>query len=141
VKFKILNRVDEFKNQDDYLRKIYRDNPILSAKGYSENVFVNQAKAYKAVNQTNIRSAVQMIAGTETFTPYKERAQTNLIKAMKEFGVYKELTTSVRDKFGHFTSFDRSKLRWDSSRGGYVYAGQYFVDVSNSPENIRIEKI
>lgn len=141
MKFNINHKVKDFKNVDSFLRTIYKENPLIAETGYNEEIFINQVKAIREVEGGTIKSAINKVANTAAFTPYAERAANNIIEATKKFKKFKELSILNRDEQGHFKGFDKTQLRWDTTRGGYVYMEKYLIDVSNSPENISIVEL
>lgn len=92
------------------------------------------------VSLTDIKQAAKKVAHTEDFVSAAERSRENLLNSLKkDFNAeYNEIRNLSRDKKGRWKSID---LAWDSARSGYTFTGRdqtFFIDVSNSPEEVHI---
>ena len=92
----------------------------------------------------SVKAAAKREARTDTFLTAAERSRENLLEAIKENynETWEELKNLSRNK-GRYQSV-KDNLTWDKQRNGYVLnAGdkQYFIDVTNSPEEVNIMEI
>ena len=88
----------------------------------------------------NPTKALKKLSRSDVFSSYKERAQENAYKALKEY----KAINKIRQLSGEKGKFDPSKLEWNRKENAYRY-GDIFVSFVLSPpddENvIKIEKI
>ena len=142
---KKLSKAKKAKNKAEYkaIRKEYN-----KVKDKAPNVsyiqFKHRAQSRAKRDDISIKEAAKKEARTETFLKASERSRENLIEALKtkHREAYDELKNLSRNK-GKFQSI-KGNLTWDTNRNGYVLNSggkQYFVDVSNSPEEVNIEEI
>ena len=106
--------------------------------------FKRRVKARAEKEGISIKEAAKKEARTETFWSAGERSRDNLLTSLREKHgeAYSELKNLSRSK-GRFQSI-KENLKWDQDRKGYVLdAGgkQYFVDVTNSPEEVNVTEI
>lgn len=92
----------------------------------------------------SIKEAAKKEARTDTFWKAPERSRDNLLAGIKEKHreAYDELRNLSRSK-GKFQSI-KDNLVWDKDKKGYILNAegkQYFIDVSNSPEEVNIMEI
>ena len=92
----------------------------------------------------SIKSAAKKEAHTETFVSAAERSRENLLESIKENynETWEELKNLSRNK-GRYQSI-KDNLTWDKQRNGYVLSAgdkQYFIDVTNSPEEVNVMEI
>lgn len=101
--------------------------------------FKKRVMAYSEAKEISIKEASKKVLNTEAFTSPAERSRVNLINAIKEKfpEQYKDIRQLSRNKRGQFTSV-KSNLVWSKELGGYVLGGKYFIDVTNSPEDVII---
>ena len=106
-----------------------------------------------------IKSAAKREARTETFLTAAERSRENILSGIKtkHREVYDEIKNlsrysgkTIRDENGRITKragqFESisGNLEWDKERKGYTLNANgknYFIDVSNSPEDIKVMEI
>lgn len=154
-----LSKTQKARNKAAYknIRKEYdkvKDNAPVS---YIQ--FKRRVKSRAERDGISIKAAAKREARTETFLTAAERSRENLIEAIKEkhAEAYSELKNlsrysgkTIRDENGKITKkagqFESiaDNLTWDKERKGYVLnAGnkQYFIDVTNSPEDVIITEI
>ena len=139
-----LTKTQKAKNKAAYknIRKEYekvKDNAPIS---YIQ--FKRRVKSRAEKDGISIKAAAKREARTETFLTAAERSRENLIEAIKEkhAEAYSELRNLSRSK-GKFQSI-KDNLVWDNSRSGYILnAGtkRYFIDVTNSPEDVIITEV
>lgn len=101
--------------------------------------FKRRVMAYAQAKDLTIKEASKRVVNSEAFTTPAERSRVNLVDAIKERfpEQYKEIRNLSRNQKGQFTSV-RQNLVWDRERAGYILGGKYFIDVTNSPEDIII---
>ena len=139
-KFKKGRRKD-FKTEVAFLEDVYRRNISAIPSGTTAQMFVTQVQSYKIGYDTNITGALNMLAKSERYTPYTERAGDNIMSALEKHGQLKKFKTMIRDSQGRFVKYDRSKLRWDHDSQVYIYDNKISIDVRNSPEQVIIKHI
>lgn len=139
-----LTKAQKAKNKAAYkaIRKEYEKVKDKAPVSYIQ--FKRRVKARANADQINLKEAAKKEARTETFYSAGERSRDNLIESLKEkhFDTYKELKNASR-KNGKFQKI-KENLKWDTDRKGYVLeAGDksYFVDVTNSPEEVNLVEI
>lgn len=130
-----------FKTEEAYLKDIYYKNIGNIPEGFTAEQFVNQVQAYKIVYKTNITGALKKLSNTEDYTPYKERAVDNAVKALKKFGKYKYFRQMLRDEKGRYMAYDPALMTWRPELHMYVYNGKIAIDIRNSPESVEVYKI
>lgn len=109
----------------------------LGRIGYVQ--FRNRVLAQQRWNNLNVREASRKVLNTETFTSPAERSRTNFIEGIKEHfkEEYKYLAQLSRDERGRYKSL-KDNMKWDKDQKGYVIGNRYYVDVTNSPEEVII---
>lgn len=143
---KKLTKTQKRKNEALYkrIRKAY--NEVKDKNEYiTYKQFKNRVMAQKEANPNlSWKEAIKKEKRTETFFSAAERSRENLLNKLKiEYTKeYKEIRNLSRTKEGKFKSLD---LIWDKDRGGYTFIGKggktYFIDVTNSPEEVRVYEI
>lgn len=139
---KKLTRKQKQKNKTMYkvIRKYYEEamsHPNASPISYIQ--FKRRVKAEMIRSDSDYKTAAKKTANTESFVSPAERSRFNLVEAIKEKfpGEYKELRNLSRNKKGQFTSI-RDNLVWNNELKGYILGNKYFIDVTNSPEEVII---
>lgn len=141
---KKLTKKQKAKNKAMYkaIRKEYEKVKDKAPVSYIQ--FKRRARSRAKADKISIKEAAKKEARTETFLSAGERSRENLIEGIKtkHKAAYEELKNLSREK-GRFQSI-KGNLTWDRERNGYVLnAGgkKYFIDVSNSPEEVNIEEL
>lgn len=139
-----LSKAKKAKNKAEYkaIRKEY--NKVKDKANVSYIQFKHRTQSRAKRDDISIKEAAKKEARTETFLKAPERSRENLIEALKtkHREAYDELKNLSRNK-GKFQSI-KGNLTWDKNRNGYVLNSggkQYFIDVTNSPEEVNIEEI
>lgn len=139
-----LTKTQKAKNQAAYknIRKEY--DKVKDKADVSYVQFKRRVKSRAAKDNISIKSAAKREARTETFLSAGERSRENLLTSLREkhSEAYADLKNLSRSK-GKFQSI-KENLKWDTDRKGYILnAGnkQYFIDVTNSPEEVNITEI
>ena len=140
-----LTKKQKLKNKRNYkiIRQYYEiaktkmDEEQLSRIGYRQ--FKNRVLAHARWDNLTVKEASRKVLNTEAFTSPAERSRTNFIEGIKEHFKedYKYLTRLSRDERGRFKAL-RENMKWDKDQKGYVIGDRYFVDVTNSPEEVVI---
>lgn len=110
---------------------------IVSYKQFKTRT-MNKAKK----DNISIKEAAKKEANTESFINAGERSRENLLSALKT--KHRESYDELRNLSRNKGKFAKLNLAWDKSRRGYVLNAdgkQYFIDVSNSPEEVNITEI
>lgn len=117
-------------------------NPIISYKQFKNRV---QAQM-EADPNLSLKKAIKKVQNTETFTSAAERSRANFIEALKKdfTAEYQEIRNLSRTKKGHYKKLE---LEWTKhgDKWGYSFIGlqglRYFIDISNSPEEVNVYEI
>lgn len=132
----------DFKTERAYLKKVYKLNQskIIRVLGHGSTFdrFCNLVQARKKITDKNVRGALKSLANSTAFTPEGERFKDNVYSAVKSFGALKDFQSMTRDKLGHFTAYDRSKLTYDKNTKVYTYGGVLQISFGNSPQGITL---
>ena len=83
----------------------------------------------------NPTKALKKLSRSDIFSSYKERAQENVYKFLKE----EKSIKTIKDLIGKREKFDPGKLEWNYKDKVYEYKGVY-IDISNSPKGVKIYK-
>ena len=83
----------------------------------------------------NPTKALKKLYRSDVFSSYKERAQENVYKFLKE----EKSIKTIKDLIGKRENFDPGKLEWNYNDKVYEYKGVY-IDISNSPKGAKIYK-
>lgn len=83
----------------------------------------------------NPTKALKKLSRSDIFSSYKERAQENIYKFLKE----EKSINKIKDLIGKREKFDPGKLEWNYKDKVYEYKGVY-IDISNSPKGVKIYK-
>ena len=121
---KSLNKKRTFKNL--VLEKTgfkFRGNLTIKELNFELNKSKNPVKALKKLYRSDV------------FSSYKERAQENVYKFLKE----EKSIKTIKDLIGKREKFDPGKLEWNYKDKVYEYKGVY-IDISNSPKGVKIYK-
>ena len=121
---KSLNKKRTFKNL--VLEKTgfkFRGNLTIKELNFELNKSKKPVKALKKLYRSDI------------FSSYKERAQENVYKFLKE----EKSIKTIKDLIGKREKFDPGKLEWNYKDKVYEYKGVY-IDISNSPKGVKIYK-
>ena len=129
-----------YKNIRKEYEKVKDKSPVpMTYKQFKARV-VSRSKS----DNISLKDAAKKEARTETFWSPAERSRENLLSSLKEkhSEAYGKIRNLSRNK-GRFASI-KENLKWDKSRGGYVLTSgskSYFINVTNSPEEVNIEEI
>lgn len=141
---KKLTKTQKAKNRAAYknIRKEY--DKVKGKAPVSYMQFKHRAISRAKRDGISIKAAARREARTETFLTAAERSRENLLTSLREkhSEAYADLRNLSRNK-GKFQSI-KDNLSWDKDRKGYILnAGdkQYFIDITNSPEEINITEI
>lgn len=136
---KKLTKAQKTKNARAY--KQIKKGYDTSDKSIPYIAFKHRVQARMAAENKTVKEAVKKELNTETFTTAAERSRTNFVNAIKKNyrETYNELRNLSRYK-GKYVSIVKN-LEWDTTRNGYILGGKYFIDVTNSPEEINIYAI
>ena len=152
---KIYNKVVKDKSDLTYMQ--FRNNVkgLLNIKKKRNE----EEKSITKFSKEEIKNAAIKESRTDTIWEPWERSRDNLISGLKEkhseaYDKLKNLSRysgkTIRDENGKITKITgqfqsiTGNLTWDKERKGYILnAGdkQYFIDVSNSPEEVNITEI
>lgn len=141
---KKLTKTQKAKNKAAYkaIRKEY--DKVKGKAPVSYMQFKHRAQSRAKRDDISLKEAAKKEARTETFLSAAERSRENLLESLKEkhSESYSELRNLSRSK-GKYQSV-KNNLSWDKERKGYVLNAdgkQYFIDVTNSPEEVNITEI
>ena len=141
---KKLTKKQKAKNKSAYkaIRREYEKVKDKAPVSYIQ--FKRRVKARAKSDNMTIKSAAKREARTETFLTAAERSRENILSGIKtkHREVYDELKNLSREK-GRYQSI-KDNLIWDKERKGYTLNANgknYFIDVTNSPEDIKVMEI
>lgn len=144
---KKLSKTQKAKNKAAYkaIRREYDKVKDKAPVSYIQ--FKRRVKARSKKDKMTIRAAAKREARTETFLTAAERSRENILSGIKTkhrevYDEIKKLNKLNRDK-GRFQSI-KANLTWDKERKGYILNSngtKYFMDVSNSPEEVNLTEI
>ncbi len=145
---KRLSKAQKAKNKRAYktIRKYYEIARSKMSEEQRRRItyigFKHRVQATMIEKDLNVRKASEKVVNSEAFTTPAERSRVNLKEAIREEfkSDWEELRKLSRDKHGRFKKVEEN-LEWNKERGGYVLGGEYFIDVSDSPKEIRIIKL
>lgn len=101
----------------------FRGNLPIKELNFELNKSKNPVKALKKLSRSDV------------FSSYKERAQENVYKFLKE----EKSIKTIKNLIGKKEKFDPGKLEWNYKDKVYEYKGVY-IDISNSPKGVKIYK-
>lgn len=141
---KKLTKKQKAKNKSAYkaIRREYEKVKDKAPVSYIQ--FKRRVQARAKSDNISVRSAAKREARTETFLSAAERSRENILSGIKtkHREVYDEIKNLSREK-GRYQSI-KDNLIWDKERKGYTLNANgknYFIDVSNSPEEINVMEI
>ena len=141
---KKLTKKQKAKNKSAYkaIRREYEKVKDKAPVSYIQ--FKRRVQARAKSDNMAIKAAAKREARTETFLTAAERSRENILSGIKtkHREVYDELKNLSREK-GRYQSI-KDNLIWDKERKGYTLNANgknYFIDVSNSPEDIKVMEI
>ena len=132
---------EKFKNVKTKNKKRTFKNLVLEKTGFKfrGNLTIKELN-FELNKVKNPTKALKKLSRSDVFSSYKERAQENAYKSLKEY----KAINKIRQLSGEKGKFDPSKLEWNRKENAYRY-GDVFVSFVLSPpddENvIKIEKI
>ena len=116
-------------------RRVFK-NLVLEQSGTRfKGSLTNKELNFELNKVKNPTKALKKLSRSDVFSSYKERAQENAYKALKEY----KAINKIRQLSGEKGKFDASKLEWDYNDKVYKYEGVY-IDISNSPKGIKVYK-
>ena len=146
---KRLTKAQKLKNKKKYekIRKGYNEvkdkNELVTYKQ-----FKNRVQAQMEANPSlNLKRAIKKVQNTETFISAAERSRTNLIEALKKD--FREEYKKIRKLNGRDENrkYRKLELEWTEhdKKWSYSFTGidgvKYFIDVTNSPEEVLVYEI
>ena len=132
---------NKLKNVKSLNKKRTFKNLVLEQTGFKfkGNLTIKELN-FELNKSKNPTKALKKLYRSDIFSSYKERAQENAYKSLKEY----KAINKIRQLSGEKGKFDPSKLEWNRKENAYRY-GDVFVSFVLSPpddENvIKIEKI
>ena len=146
----------KYKSTSQWLDAVYRNNKeyideklkyVKNKKRAFKNLVLEQTGIKFPGNLTNKElterlnaakkptKALKKLSRSDIFSSYKERAQENIYKFLKE----EKSINKIKDLIGKREKFDPGKLEWNYKDKVYEYKGVY-IDISNSPKGVKIYK-
>ena len=121
-------------------RRVFK-NLVLEQSGTRfKGSLTNKELNFELNKVKNPTKALKKLSRSDIFSSYKERAQENIYKFLKE----EKSINKIKDLIGKREKFDPGKLEWNYKDKVYEYKGVY-IDIDNSPEDknytIKITKI
>ena len=116
-------------------RRVFK-NLVLEQSGTRfKGSLTNKELNFELNKVKNPTKALKKLSRSDIFSSYKERAQENVYKFLKE----EKSINKIKDIIGKREKFDPGKLEWNYKDKVYEYKGVY-IDISNSPKGVKIYK-
>ena len=116
-------------------RRVFK-NLVLEQSGTRfRGSLTNKELNFELNKVKNPTKALKKLSRSDIFSSYKERAQENVYKFLKE----EKSIKTIKDIIGKKEKFDPGKLEWNYKDKVYEYKGVY-IDISNSPKGVKIYK-
>ena len=116
-------------------RRVFK-NLVLEQSGTRfKGSLTNKELNFELNKVKNPTKALKKLSRSDIFSSYKERAQENVYKFLKE----EKSIKTIKDLIGKREKFDPGKLEWNYKDKVYEYKGVY-IDISNSPKGVKIYK-
>ena len=116
-------------------RRVFK-NLVLEQSGTRfKGSLTNKELNFELNKVKNPTKALKKLSRSDVFSSYKERAQENVYKFLKE----EKSIKTIKDIIGKREKFDPGKLEWNYKDKVYEYKGVY-IDISNSPKGVKIYK-
>ena len=116
-------------------RRVFK-NLVLEQSGTRfRGSLTNKELTFELNKVKNPTKALKKLSRSDVFSSYKERAQENVYKFLKE----EKSIKTIKDLIGKKEKFDPGKLEWNYKDKVYEYKGVY-IDISNSPKGVKIYK-
>ena len=116
-------------------RRVFK-NLVLEQSGTRfRGSLTNKELNFELNKVKNPTKALKKLSRSDIFSSYKERAQENVYKFLKE----EKSINKIKDLIGKREKFDPGKLEWNYKDKVYEYKGVY-IDISNSPKGVKIYK-
>lgn len=116
-------------------RRVFK-NLVLEQSGTRfRGSLTNKELNFELNKVKNPTKALKKLLRSDIFSSYKERAQENIYKFLKE----EKSINKIKDLIGKREKFDPGKLEWNYKDKVYEYKGVY-IDISNSPKGVKIYK-
>ena len=119
------------KNKKRVFKNLVLEQTGTKFKGSLTNKELNE-RLNAAKNPTK---ALKKLSRSDIFSSYKERAQQNAYKVIKE----NKAIQKIKELSGEKGKFDPSKLEWDFKDKVYKYGGAY-IELSDSPKGVKVFK-
>ena len=113
------------KNKKRVFKNLVLEQTGTKFKGSLTNKELNAAK--------NPTKALKKLSRSDVFSSYKERAQQNAYKVLKE----NKAIQKIKELSGEKGKFDPTKLEWDFKDKVYKY-GKVYIEFKTSPKEIKI---
>lgn len=127
---------EKFKNVQTKNKKRVFKNLVLAETGAKFKGHLTIKELNERLNAAkNPTKALKKLSRSDIFSSYKERAQENIYKFLKE----EKSIKTIKDLIGKREKFDPGKLEWNYKDKVYEYKGVY-IDISNSPKGVKIYK-
>ena len=127
------NKLKDVKTKNK--RRVFK-NLVLEQSGTRfRGSLTNKELNFELNKVKNPTKALKKLSRSDVFSSYKERAQENVYKFLKE----EKSIKTIKDLIGKREKFDPGKLEWNYKDKVYEYKGVY-IDISNSPKGVKIYK-
>lgn len=127
------NKLKDVKTKNK--RRVFK-NLVLEQSGTRfKGSLTNKELNFELNKVKNPTKALKKLSRSDIFSSYKERAQENVYKFLKE----EKSIKTIKDLIGKREKFDTGKLEWNYKDKVYEYKGVY-IDISNSPKGVKIYK-
>lgn len=140
---KKLSKSEKLKNKRFY--KQIKKSWETTDKHTTYKQYKNRVLAEKTANDLTNKEAIKKVRNSEAFTSAAERSRENFIESLKSnFRKEYDKIRNLSRQHGRFRNI-KENLTWDKKRAGYTFTDTnnvvYFIDVTNSPEEVNIYAI
>ena len=128
---------NKLKNVQSLNKKRTFKNLVLEQTGFKfrGNLTIKELN-FELNKSKNPTKALKKLYRSDIFSSYKERAQENAYKALKE---YKSIN-KIRQLSGEKGKFDPSKLEWNRKENAYRYGNVFVSFVLSPPDDENVIK-
>ena len=127
---------EKFKNVKTKNKKRVFKNLVLAETGAKFKGHLTIKELNERLNAAkNPTKALKKLSRSDVFSSYKDRAQQNAYKVIKE----NKAIQKIKELSGDKGKFDPSKLEWDFKDKVYKYGGAY-IELSDSPKGVKVFK-
>lgn len=132
-----------YKSDSLWLDAVYRNNKykidvaFYGTQASPKSSFKRWVYDIKDEYNITLNQAVKKLSRSEIFLPRAERLRMNILKGIKETGMF----TQFRKLSGWKNKIDINKFIYDYNTKSYIYDNRIKIDIKNSPYEVIISTI